>query len=90
MTKSEFTVLFAQKAGMAVSEAERLLAALLDSIEDGLYKDGKVALRGFGAFDVRVVKARSGRNPGTGESMAIPESKTVRFKPASSLVDLLN
>lgn len=90
MTKTEFTARFAQRAGLAQAEAERLLAAILDSIEDGLFKDGRLTLRGFGSFDTPMSKARRGRNPATGEVLEIPAAKTVRFRPADILRELLN
>lgn len=65
--------------------AEDAVNAVLDSIAKGVKKDGSVQLIGFGTFEVRHRAARKGRNPKTGETINIAASKTVGFKPSSSL-----
>ena len=65
--------------------AETAVAAVLESIADGIKKDGKVQVIGFGTFDVRTRPARQGRNPKTGEPLKIKESKNVGFKASSNL-----
>jgi len=68
------------------AQAERGLAALVDAVKAGLgTKDGKVQLVGFGTFEVRERKARTGRNPQTGATIKIPASKTVTFRPGKTL-----
>ena len=59
--------------------------AVLDSISGSLGKGNAVQLVGFGTFKVAHRKARTGRNPKTGEPMAIKASKTVRFLCSSAL-----
>jgi len=61
--------------------AERAVNAVIEGIKTGLRKQGKVQLVGFGSFNVRTRKARTGRNPQTGETIKIKESKTVTFAP---------
>ena len=65
--------------------AEDALAAELDSIANGVRKDKKVQIIGFGTFEVKNRAARMGRNPKTGEAMQINASKSVGFKPSSTL-----
>lgn len=65
--------------------AEDAVAAVLDSIAKGVKKDKKVQIIGFGTFEVKKRAARMGRNPKTGESMKIAASKSVGFKPSSTL-----
>jgi len=65
--------------------AEDAVAAVLDSIAKGVKKDKKVQIIGFGTFEVKKRAARMGRNPKTGESMKISASKSVGFKPSSTL-----
>jgi len=65
--------------------AEESLAAVLDSIAKGVKKDKKVQIIGFGTFEVKKRAARMGRNPKTGEAMKIGASKSVGFKPSSTL-----
>ena len=52
----------------------------LEAIKKGTKKGG-VSLAGFGSFNVSTRKARTGRNPQTGEEIKIKASKTVRFRP---------
>lgn len=65
--------------------SEEAVKAVLESIAEGVKKDGSVQLLGFGTFEVRKRAARSGRNPKTGETIKIKASKTIGFKPSSAL-----
>jgi len=65
--------------------AARALAAVLDSINVGIKKDGLVQLTGFGTFSIKERAARIGRNPLTGEKIKIRASKTVSFKVGAGL-----
>ena len=73
------------KSMSSKAEAERAVNAVLVAIQKGLKKDKKVALVGFGTFAVKVRKARTGRNPRTGETIKIKKSKTVGFKAGQAL-----
>ena len=63
--------------------------AVLDAIAKGVAKKGSVQIVGFGSFKVASRKARTGRNPKTGEPIKIKASKTVRFVPSAALKDSL-
>jgi DNA-binding protein HU-beta len=65
--------------------ADEALDAVLNSIANGVRKDKKVQIIGFGTFEVKKRAARIGRNPKTGESMKIAASNSVGFKPSSVL-----
>ncbi|MEN8693964.1 MAG: HU family DNA-binding protein [Akkermansiaceae bacterium] len=65
--------------------AEDAVSAVLGSIATGVKKDQKVQIIGFGTFEVKKRAARMGRNPKTGEAMKIKASKSVGFKPSSTL-----
>lgn len=86
MTKYEFVTRLAAQNAVPRLYAEKILAAFLDSVEDGLAMDGKVDIRGFGSFKIRVRNSHSGKNPATGESLEIPASKTIVFKPSPALL----
>lgn len=90
MTKSEFVDRFSRKNGISKNEAEKILNAILDSIEDALAQDGKIVLKSFGVLDVVERKAREGRNPATGEAVQIPAQKSVRFRAGEILKKALN
>jgi DNA-binding protein HU-beta len=87
MNKSELVEVIQKNLGADATKraAEDALSAVLAGITEGVKKDGKVQLIGFGTFQVKERAARQGRNPKTGEAMQIKASKTVGFKCSSSL-----
>ena len=85
MNRAQVVERVQQKIGLSKAATERAVLAVLDTIADGLRNEGNVLLVGFGSFNVRQRKGRTGRNPKTGESMFIPPSKTVGFKPSKAL-----
>jgi DNA-binding protein HU-beta len=66
-----------------------VLNAAFDVIGKSIKKEKRFAYPGFGTFTVRSRKARTGRNPQTGEEIKIKASKTVGFKPAPTLKNTL-
>ncbi len=89
MTKTEFTDFLANRHNLAYGTAEKILNAFLDAVEDALFKDGRVALPGFGVFQRRERAARTGRNPATGESINIEAARTIVFRPAQAMKNLM-
>ncbi len=87
MNKAELIEAVQKQLGGETSKraAGDAVDAVLDCISKGVAKKGSVQLVGFGTFKVAHRKARTGRNPKTGESMKIKASKTVRFVPSSAL-----
>ena len=87
MNKAELTEAVQKALGADTTKraAEESVAAVLDSIAKGVKKDKKVQIIGFGTFEVKKRAARMGRNPKTGEAMKIAASKSVGFKPSSTL-----
>ena len=67
--------------------AERSVSSVLNKIKEGIRKDKVVQLIGFGTFTIRQRKARTGRNPQTGEEIKIKASKTVGFKAGKQFKD---
>lgn len=90
MTKTEFLDNLSKKGGLSRPEAEKILNAFLNAVEDALCKDGNLSIRHFGSFVVRERKERTGKHPGTGEPLHIAASKTVVFQPASNLKTCVN
>lgn len=66
-------------------EAEAALDSLLGVIAQGLKKGEKITLTGFGSFKVSKRKARTGRNPRTGETIKIKASKVPQFVAGKAL-----
>ncbi|NIP96671.1 MAG: HU family DNA-binding protein [Akkermansiaceae bacterium] len=87
MNKAELIDAVQAKLGKDATKraAEDAVAAVLDSIANGVREDRKVQLIGFGTFEVKNRAARMGRNPKTGEPMQIAASKSVGFKASSTL-----
>ena len=90
MNKTELVAAIADKAGIAKKDAEKALSAFLDTVAEELKKGEKIALVGFGTFEVAEREAREGRNPRTGETMTIAASKSPKFKAGKALKDSLN
>lgn len=85
MNKTELVASMAEKAGISKKDAEKALAAMIDSVAAELKKGGKVQLIGFGTFEVRERAARTGINPQTKQSITIAASKNPVFKAGSAL-----
>ena len=90
MTKAELIDKIVAKTGMSKNTSEKVLKAFLDSVEEALGKESKLALSGLGTFVVEQRSAREGRNPRTGETLTIPACKIVKFRPGKQLKDALN
>jgi integration host factor subunit beta len=71
-------------------DVERIVNKIFDEISDALAKDERVELRGFGAFSAKKRGARIGRNPRTGDSVAVAEKRTPFFKTGKELRNRLN
>lgn len=87
MTKPELIARLAEDAGITKAQAERDLTAICAVISNALVNGDSVAIPDLGKFEVKDRAERKGRNPSTGESVIIPASKAVTFKPAKMLKD---
>ena len=85
MTKQDLVEAVAKSTGLSKRGAAGAVEATIEGIAKGIRKDKRLALSGFGTFTVRRRKARTGRNPRTGEEITIGASKTVGFKAAPAL-----
>ncbi len=91
MTKSELIQRLAEKnPHLFQRDVERIVATILDEITAALSRGDRVELRGFGAFSVKHRAARIGRNPRTGESVAVAEKVVPYFKTGKELRERLN
>lgn len=85
MTKQDLIEALVKKAVCTKKEATDALNVILDEITKALKGGKDVVLTGFGTFKVAKRKARTGRNPKTGEVLKIPARKVVRFKAGTEL-----
>ena len=90
MNKSELIAAMALKAGLTKVQAKNALEALLDTSKDALKKGEKIALIGFGTFEAKERKARTSRNPRTGEAVQVAASTAPAFKAGKEFKDKVN
>lgn len=89
MNRKDLIQRIMKEAEITTSQATKALNAMLEAIKGALKKGERVTLSGFGSFEVKIRNPRKGRNPKTGEEVAIPRKKRVKFNPSKSLKDLL-
>ncbi len=89
MTKVELIAKVAADADMSKKDAEKAVNAAFAALADALHNGEKIAVSGFGTFEVRERAEHMGRNPRTKEEIMIPASRTVAFKPGKALKDSL-
>ena len=90
MTKAELIESVASKVDLPRGIAERAVNTMFDEMTAALSTGDKVNISGFGTFSVSTRKARTGRNPKTGESIEIAASRAAKFKPGKTLKDEIN
>ena len=88
--KADLIDTIASAADLSKSQAGAALDALLGDIQGALAKGERVAIAGFGTFQISARAARQGRNPQTGATIQIAASKNVRFKAGKQLKDAVN
>ena len=87
MNKTELAAAVAAKTELSKKDAEAAVNAVLASITDALAEGDKVALVGFGTFDVKTRAARTGLNPRTKTPVQIAATKIPAFKAGKALKD---
>ncbi|UZK66181.1 HU family DNA-binding protein [Sphingomonas sp. M1-B02] len=91
MIRSELVqMLVDDNPGLAVREVEKIVSVFFDEIVGRLTEDGRVELRGFGAFSTRARDGRTGRNPRTGETVEVEPKRVPYFKPGKEMRIRLN
>lgn len=91
MTKSELIAeLSRDNPHLLGRDVETLVATIFDEITAALARGERIELRGFGAFTVKRRNARTGRNPRTGETVAVEEKLVPFFKAGKELRDKVN
>ena len=90
MNKRDIVERVASEAGIARQAAEAAVGAVFASVAEALASGEDVAVAGFGRFARKDRPAREGRNPRTGERIAVGPSSGVSFKAGKALKDALN
>lgn len=91
MIRSELVQLIANdNPDLALRDVEAIVSTFFDEIIERLAADGRIELRGFGAFSTRARDARTGRNPRTGETVTVNAKRVPYFKPGKEMRARLN
>lgn len=85
MNKSELIEALATKKGLSYKKAEEIINVIFDSMTNALLDGDRIEIRGFGSFVVKDYQAYTGRNPKTGESIAVKSKKLPFFKVGKEL-----
>ena len=89
LTKKDLAEKLAEAKDLTKKDATEVVNFLLEEISSTLKDGGNVELAGVGKFEVKERAAREGRNPQTGETIAIAASKVPSFKASKTLKDLV-
>lgn len=91
MTKSEIIDILSRKQShLSSRDVESSVKLLLDKMSDTLSEGGRIEIRGFGSFSLHHRAARKGRNPKTGDQVALPPKHVPHFKPGKELRERVN
>jgi len=91
MTKSELIQRIAERnPHLYLREVERIVSTMFEEISAALERGDRVELRGFGAFSIKEREPRVGRNPRTGDSVAVSAKRVPYFKTGKELRSRLN
>ena len=91
MIRSELVQMVAEAhPDLSPREVEAIVTTFFDEIVARLAQGGRVELRGFGAFSTRARDARTGRNPRTGDTVAVDAKRVPYFKPGKEMRARLN
>lgn len=88
--KRDLVKILSEKTGLAQKQTTQVIDAFIETVGEKLAEGDKVQLTGFGTFMTRKREGREGRNPVTGEKIAIPASIASTFKPGKGLKEKVN
>ena len=89
MNKSELVKALADQANISLDEATLVVNTFVDSMKDSLLEGGRVEIRGFGSFKVKEYGSYAGRNPRTGEKVAVEPKRLPFFRAGKELKEYL-
>ena len=86
MTRSDLVEELAARFGhITHRDAEHAVKTILDAVSEALVRGNRIEIRGFGSFSANTRPPRMGRNPRSGEAVAIPSKRVPHFKPGKAL-----
>jgi integration host factor subunit beta len=90
MTKSELIEAITARGEITKARAEQVVNCVFDTMTEALRRGEGIEIRGFGSFTVRPYKAYTGRNPRTGQSVAVPSKRLPFFKVGKELREIVD
>jgi len=90
MTKSDLVEQVAELRNIPKGRAEAVVNMVFEAIEEALKRNERIEVRGLGSFEMRRYGAYKGRNPRTGDSVAVKPKRLPFFKVGKELKDLIN
>ena len=90
MTRSELIRELATRCHLTHNMSDEVVEIILNAIIHSLQNNDRVELRGFGSFSVRIHLPKQGRNPRTGEMVAVPEKRVPFFKAGKEMRERVN
>ncbi len=90
MTKADLVAKIYDKVGLSKKESSMIVEEIFELIRNALEHGDRVKISGFGNFNIRSKKVRRGRNPQTGEEIAITARNVLTFKASPVLKRILN
>jgi len=91
MTKSELIEILSRRQGhLKADDVDMAVKTLLEMMSNSLTEGDRIEIRGFGSFSLHFRPPRLGRNPKTGDSVALPGKHVPHFKPGKELRDRVN
>jgi nucleoid DNA-binding protein len=85
VTKKDIARAIAHTSGIQQVQALAVVQGVFDSIVQTLASEGRIELRNFGVFEVRMRRPRKARNPRTGKAVDVPAKLVVTFKPGREM-----
>jgi len=90
VTKADMVDIISEATGLTKVETEAVITGFIEKLKDTLKQGERIEFRGFGSFSVKKRKPKKARNPGTGETIYLPERYVPVFKPSKILKDDIN
>lgn len=90
MNKSELIKALSEDADISFEDASSIVNIFFDSMKKSLFAGDRVEIRGFGSFKIKEYEGYSGRNPKTGQTVAVVPKKLPFFRAAKELKEFIN
>jgi integration host factor subunit beta len=90
VNKSELIERLAERSGINVIQSEEIVNLIYKRMKDTMVSGGRIEIRGFGSFVVKQYQSYQGRNPKTGEKIAVPPKKLPFFKVGKELKERID